>query len=243
MNQIVRCKACGAFLRQGDRFCWSCGQELAAPPPRAPAPRPLPEPEGELLLLLRRAHLAQQRGRLEEAIRLTREALQEDPQSVPALTLLAELLRAVGDQVGAVEAAQLATEAAAERGAPPGALQRAREERAAVEQEVVRELSPADRGGPGEAVLTLLSGSGREWYRSRACYLTLSLLGLTALFFALVLLFRGAPAAYVWFGISTIAAGWCYHDAETNHQVGIFWGPLVLCLGIPGLGIYLLARE
>ncbi len=242
MNQVVRCKACGAFLRQGDRFCWSCGHELAAPPPRAPEPPRLPEPEGELLLALRRAHLAQQRGRLDEAIRLTKQVLREDPRHVPALTLLAELLHAVGDQVGAVEAAQLATEAAAERGASPGAVRRAREERAAVQQQVLKELSPR-REQPAEALMTVLTGSGDVWYRSRACYLALALLGLAALFFALVLLFRGLPAAYIWFGVNIIAAGWCYHDAETNQQVGIFWGPLVLCLGVFGLGIYLLARR
>jgi hypothetical protein len=38
------CRACGAELREGVRFCPSCGSEQAAPPPRAPAPAPPPAP-------------------------------------------------------------------------------------------------------------------------------------------------------------------------------------------------------
>ena len=192
-------------------------------------------------LLLRRADLAQRRGRLEEATQLARDALEQEPDNVPALTLLAELLRATGDQVGAVEAAQQATDVAALHGAPPGSLRRAREERAAVEQEVLTQMSEA-RSTPGGAALTLLAGTGREWYHSAPCYLSLAFLGFLALLLALALLFRGAPLAYLWFAVSLLAAGWCYYDAETHQQAGLFWAPLVLCLGPFGLAIYLLTR-
>jgi len=222
-----------------DRFCWSCGYDLHAAPAQAARPTP-PALDQVIGLLLRRAHLAQQRGQLEEAVRLVQEALKQEPESVPALSLLAELLRATGDAVGAVEAAHQATELAASFGAPPGALQRAREERAAVEQQVLSGL--AEEAAPGDTALAVLTGSGSEWYRSAACYLSLALLGLVALFLAFVSLLRGASLGYVWFAISIVAAGWCYYDAEVHNQRGIFWGPLVLCLGPFGLAIYLGCR-
>ncbi len=222
-----------------DRFCWSCGYDLHAAP--AQVARPTPPAVGHAVgLLLRRAHLAQQREQLREAVRLVREALKQEPESVPALSLLAELLRATGDTVGAVEAAHQATELAASLGAPPGALRRAREERAAVEQQVLNTLSEEDASG--DASLSVLSGWGSEWYRSAPCYLSLAVLGLVALFVAFVSLLRGASLGYVWFAVSILAAGWCYYDAETHNQRGIFWGPLVLCLGPFGLAIYLGCR-
>ena len=213
----------------------------AASPAATPVP-PAPELDRIIGLLLRRAYLAQRRGRLEQATRLVRQALQEAPDNVPALTLLAELLRAAGDPVGAIEAAQQATQAAAAHGAPPGSLRRAREERAAVEQEAVRQISDT-HSTPGDAALTLLGGSGREWYHSAPCYLSLAFLGFLSLLLALTFLFRGATFAYLWFAGSLLAAGWCYHDAETHHQAGLFWGPVALCLGPFGLAIYLLARS
>ena len=223
-----------------DRFCWSCGYDFHAAP--AQAARPTPPELGQVIgLLLRRAHLAQQRGQLEEAVRLVREALKQEPESVPALSLLAELLRASGDTVGAVEAAQQATQSAASRGAPPGALRRAREERAAVEQQVLGKLSER-AAAPGDAALAVLTGSGSEWYRSAVCYLSLAFLGFVALLLAFVSLFRGALLGYAWFAVSILAAGWCYYDAEVHDQPGLFWGPLVLCLGPFGLAVYLLCR-
>jgi hypothetical protein len=243
MSAVSRCPACGAFVQRADRFCWSCGSALGAaeaPPQPGPA-RALTDSDREAELLVRRAYLAQQRGDLEQAERLLREALERAGESVSAWGMLSEVLRAKGDLVGAVAAAQRATEVGGAEGTAPGALARAREERAQIEAGVVRELT-----GRGEAAdaspLGVLASRGDTWYRSRRVYLVLAVLGATTLFLALVALLRGHALGYVWFGSSFVAAGWCYQDAETRRAGGLFWGPFVLFLGPFGLAIYLLAR-
>jgi hypothetical protein len=195
------------------------------------------EPEGALVL--RRAYLAQQRGQLAEAERLVRSVLDEDPDAVPALSMLAALLHGRGDLVGSVAAAQRASEAARDRHAPPGAVERAREERARVEDRVIRAL----RGPPGRAdnPFEALLWAGAVWYRSRQLFLGLAAVGLAALFLAVVAVLRGAWSGYAWLGVSLVCAGWCYNDAETRMQAGVFWALFVLCLGPFGLAIYLLA--
>ncbi len=245
MSGIRRCAACRAFLQEEDRFCWSCGVEVEQAEPEVPeeASRPVPASglEPEAALLLRRAHLAQQRGRLEEAERLVRSVLDEDPNAVPALSMLAGLLRAKGDLVGSVAAAQQASEAATDTYAPPGAMEHAREERARAEEQVVRAV-----GGPPRSVdspIEALTWAGPVWYRSRQLFLVLAAVGIVALFLALAAVLRGAWSGYAWFGVSLVSAGWCYNDAESRRQAGIFWAPFVLCLGPFGLAIYLLATH
>lgn len=245
MPKVAKCRFCGAFAQEGDRFCWSCGSPLAPSGPTPATPRPaaalLIEPDAEAQLLLRRAFLAQHRGNLVEAERLAREAVARDPGSVPALTLLSEVLRARGDVVGAVDAAQRAAEAASERPAPPGALRRAREERAHIEQGVIDELThPSAPSSSNPAAI--FSSRGGVWEQSGRVNLALALAGLASLVLALVTVLRGAALGYAWFGVSLAAAGWCYHDAETRRESGLFWGPLVLCLGPFGLAIYLRTR-
>jgi hypothetical protein len=238
---VSRCKVCGAFVQARDRFCWSCGGGLAATAPARPWPPAVPELGQQVGLALRRAYLAQQRGSLEEAERLVREALTAEPDSVPALSMLAEILRARGDEVGAVEAAQHATEQAAARGAPPGALKKAREQRADIEEEVVRSLVEQ----PSAAVRTalgLVKGAGPAWYRSPPFHIAMAALGVAGLFLALVSALGGQIVGCLWLALSLIMAGWCYHDSETHRQPGIFWAPLVLFLGPFGLVIYLLNR-
>jgi hypothetical protein len=243
MTAVSRCPACGAFVQKADRFCWSCGSDLGAagePVRRDPA-QPMPESDRGAELLVRRAHLAWQRGEMEQAERFLREALERDAENVSGLSMLSEVLRAKGDLVGAVAAAQQATEVGGAEGTTPGALARAREARAQIEAGVVRELT--GRAGAAEASpLDVLASPGDRWYRSRRCYFVLAVMGAATLFLALVALLKGQTLGYVWFGSSILAAGWCYQDAETRRAGGLFWGPFVLFLGPFGLAIYLLAR-
>lgn len=241
MGRVVRCLACGAFVEQGDRFCWSCGQELAGGPAPSALPPP-PEMDEGVALLLRRAYLAQRRRRPEEALDLVEQALKQDPECVPALAMLAELLRARGDEVGAVEAAQRAGEVAARRGAPPGALRRAREERAEVEREVLEEVV-AHRATPGEVVLRLLSPSGPGGKGRAVAVVALSAVGILGSVWAAFSVARGGVGAWLWFACSVLAAGWCYRHAESRLEPGWLWAALVACLGPFGLMIYLLFRK
>jgi len=241
MRSVSRCGVCGAFGQPGDRFCWSCGSELkrAAPAPERRPAQSIVESDPETELTIRRAHLARQRGRLEEAEGLLRGVLERAPSDVSALSMLSEILRAKGDLVGSVAAAQRATEAAADGSAPPGAVAQARAERAKIEASVVRQL--AGQPGGGTNPMSLLMSGGVIWYRSRYFYLALAALGLGALFLALVAALRGQLLGYTWFAVSLFGAGWCYNDAETRRQAGLFWGPLILCLGPFGLAVYFLA--
>lgn len=243
MSEVSRCKFCGAFTEQDDKFCWSCGsavedeQETTQPAQARPSAESDPETE----LRLRRAYLARKRGRWHEAETLVREALAHEAESVPALTLLAEVLRQKGDLVGAVEAAQRATDAAQVKGAAPGALRRAREERSQIQQQALRGVAGRVPGTSWN-LISLLSMPGLTWYQSGRFYLLLTALGVGGLFLALVSALRGNTLGYLWFAISLASAGWCYQDAETRGQSSLFWGPFVLCLGPFGLAIYLLSR-
>ena len=60
-----------------------------------------------------------------QAERFLREALERDGEDVSALSMLSEVLRAKGDLVGAVAAAQRATEVGGAEGKTPGALAQA----------------------------------------------------------------------------------------------------------------------
>ncbi|UCC67938.1 MAG: tetratricopeptide repeat protein [Armatimonadota bacterium] len=243
MTAVSRCRACGAFVQKEDRFCWSCGSELGVAA-EAPQPRPteLPtEVDSEAELMVRRAHLAQQRGDLEKAERLLQEVVARAPDNVPALSMLSEVLRARGDLVGAVAAAQRATELAGAGSRTPGAVARAREARAQIEDRVVREMRSQAGPGAGDP-LSVLRSPGDKWYRSQHFYFALGTLGLVSLYLALAALLRGRFVGYVWFAVSFSAAGWCYNDAETRRAGGLLWGPFVLFLGPFGLAIYLLAR-
>ncbi len=243
MTAVSRCPACGAFVQKEDRFCWSCGSALrtvaaarASPPVRLPT-----EVDAEADLTVRRAYLAQRRGDLEEAERLLREVLKRAGDNVPALSVLSEVLRAKGDMVGAVAAAQRVAEVSGGESTTPGAVAKAREARAQIEGGVVRESS---RGGDaGEASpLSALTSLGDRWYRSRHFSFLLAALGVASLFLALGALLEGRLVGHLWFAVSFVAAGWCYHDAETRREGGLLWGPFVLFLGPFGLAIYLLAR-
>jgi len=245
MTSVARCLACGAFVKPDDRFCWSCGTDLAQAPDEVQGPAPQPTGDWGLdpktALVMRRAYLAEQRGKLGEAERLVREVLEADRDSVPALSMLAGILRRKGDLVGSVAAAQRVSEAAVGAGAPPGAIDRAREDRAQVEDQVVREL----RGSlaAAESPMGAFASPGVGWYRSRQMYLALAAMGVVSFVVALIAIFRGELTGYVWFGVSLFAAGWCYNDAESRRQVGLFWAPFVLGLGPFGLAIYLLATH
>ena len=245
MSRVFRCSACGVFVGAEDRFCWSCGSEISSAESQrgAVAPPPAPQlgldPEGALAL--RRAYLAERRGRLKEAEQLVLSVLQRHPDAVPALSMLAGILRAKGDLIGSVAAAQRAAEVAAGGSAPPGAVERAREERARVEEQVVREL-----GGPSSArtnPISAFQSRGTVWYRSRQLFFPLAAMGTVALFLALVAVLQGAWSGYAWFGVSLVSAGWCYNDAESRRQAGMAWASFVLCLGPFGLAIYLLATQ
>jgi len=245
MTSVARCLACGAFVKPDDRFCWSCGTELAQAPDEVQGPAPQPAGDWGLdpktALVMRRAYLAEQRGKLGEAERLVREVLEADRDSVPALSMLAGILRRKGDLLGSVAAAQRVSEAAEGAGAPPGAIDRAREDRAQVEDQVVREL----RGSfaAAESPMGAFASPGVGWYRSRQMYLALAAMGVVSFVMALIAILRGELSGYVWFGVSLFAAGWCYNDAESRRQVGLFWAPFVLGLGPFGLAIYLLATH
>jgi tetratricopeptide (TPR) repeat protein len=244
VRTVARCAACRAFVQTEDRYCWSCGSETKQTIPIAVGERAAPagvEMDPEAALVMRRAYLAQQRGRLDEAEQLVRGVLERAPDDVPALSMLANLLRAKGDLVGAVSVAQRVSEIAPQTAAPPGAIARAREDRAKIEAQVVRELSGslASHDSP----LAAFSSAGAVWYRSRRFYLALAAAGVLTLFLALVAAMRGHLTGYAWFGLSLFAAGWCYHDAEGRGQAGLFWAAFVLCLGPFGLAIYLLATH
>lgn len=239
MSRVTRCPVCGAFVGAEDRFCWSCGAELGRGD-SAPEP-PLVRDEGdpEVRLAVRRAYLAQQRGDLTEAERILRDALERHPDDVSALSLFSEVLRAKGDAIGAVSAAQRATEVA--DGAPPGAVRTAREERARIEAQVVREVR-----GPARAAthpLALLASPGPPWYRSGRFYAGLAVVGAMALLLALTATLQGRTIGYAWFAVSLLAAGWAYNDAETRRMQGLFWGVFVLLLGPFGVAVYLLATH
>jgi hypothetical protein len=242
MLEVTRCEACRAFVRAEDSFCWSCGApvgdtEIAV---NSQTIAETVEVDPDVALTLRRAHLARQRGRAAEAERLVLDVLEQRPDSVPALSMLSEILRAKGDLVGAVAAAQRATDGAADGAAPPGSISTARQQRAQIEDHVVKEVSrPYDQ--PADTPLSLLLAPAVSWYRSRGCYLALGILGLISLQLAIVAAFRGHLTGYFWLGASLVAAGWVYSDAETRKLGGLFWGPLVLCLGPFGLAIYILA--
>jgi hypothetical protein len=242
MGSVSRCRFCGTFVSKEDRFCWACGEELQrkARTEQRLAPAAL-EADHETELAIRRAFVAQQRGELQEAERLVREALTRDPGNVAALAMLSELLRTRGDLVGAVEAAHRAAEGASGSDAPRGSVARAREERARIEDEVVRDVV-----GPyperGVTPLHVFSAEGAGGRRLSRLYLALMGMGVTCLFMALVAALRGEMLGYVWFAVSLTAAGWCYWDAESRRHPGLFWGPFVLCLGPFGVAIYLLAR-
>jgi hypothetical protein len=210
--------------------------------PEQPAPPRFRESEPETALALHRAHLAQQRGGTDEAERILQDVLAREPHNVPALGMLSELLRARGDLVGAVAAAQQATDAAADGTAPPGAVARARQERAQIEDHVVRELIGPD-ARKGSSPLGMLVTPGARRWRSRQLYVALGGLGLAGLFLAIAAVLRGQLGGYLWLGVSLSAAGWTYSDAEARRLGGLFWGPLVLCLGPFGLAIYLLATH
>ncbi len=242
MSSVARCGACRAFVQAEDRFCWSCGSEVKqtlAPVIAAPSAPVRAELDPEAALVMRRAYLAQQRGRLDEAEDLIRGVLERVPDDVPALSMLANILRAKGDLVASVSVAQRVSEVATDTNTPPGAVERAREDRARIEAQVVRELSGSL--APHENPLTIFHSDGTVWYRSRQLYGALAAIGLITLFLALVAVMRGHLTGYIWFGVSLLAAGWCYHDAESREQAGLFWAPFVLGLGPFGLAIYLLA--
>jgi len=244
MSEVSRCFFCSAFVQTDDRFCWSCGRDLA--PPEETKAAPVPPFDEDLSredwLLLRRAYLAHSRGHSEEAERLVRAVLHRNPEHVPSLTLLAELRHARGDLVEAVEAAQDATDAARETGvAPPGAVKRAREERAEIEENVIRDVIGYDRSAAVNPI-GAFRAQGRVWYRSGGFYCLLAGLGVAALFVALMAALRGYLHGYVYVGGSLLAAGWTYHEAESSRRIGLLWGPLVLFLGPFGLAIYLLSR-
>jgi len=241
MSDVTRCGHCRAFVHRGDRFCWSCGADLQ----RALAPtarQPAWEPDPDVGLLLRRAFLAQRRGEVSEATRLVRQALERDPKSTPALALLAELLRASGDLVGAVEAAHRATAEEHANGAPPGSLAAARRERAEIEETVVREVT-GETGARSQNPVAVFVGRRGAWYRSPTVLLALGALGLAAFVIALFAAARAGAPGYLWLGLNFLAAGWCYWDAENRREPGMMWGLLVLCLGLFGLTVYLLTRD
>ncbi len=192
-------------------------------------------------LVLRRAHLAQQRGQLDEAERLVRSLLSKDPQALPALSMLVAVLKEKGDLVGSVAAAQRVSEIASESESLPGAVARAREDRARIESQVVRDVvGPLTRFDTPLSVFILPE---RGPARSRRAYLALAGLGACALFLALAAVLRGQLSGYLWFAVSFLMAGWCYQDAEARGMAGLSWAPLVLCLGPFGLAIYLLATR
>jgi len=242
MSDVVRCFFCGAFVQKEDRFCWGCGRDLALPEAQpGPAARELEEQlTREEWLKLRRAYLMQNRGNAEAAERMVRELLQAKPGHVPSLALLAELQRARGDLVGAVQTTQLASEAAAVEGrAPPGALRAAREERAEIQEDTIREVlrGDAERASP----LGVFAVSGPGWYQRSWFLAVLAAAGAAALFVAMTRVMQGQVTAYLWMGASLLMAGWTYHDAEASGRLGLLWGPLVLALGPFGLAIYLLS--
>jgi hypothetical protein len=245
MTQVFRCDACGVFIQAGDLFCWSCGAQIGGGEPEAAGPAPTPpirETDPDVALALRRAHLALQRGQIDEAERVVLEVLERDPLNVPSLSVLSEILRAKGDLVGAVAAAQRATDEAADGTAPPGSVAKAREQRAEIESRVVREVSrPGGRGSDGQ--LDLLVSPGPAWYTTPSCYLTLGVLGLISFALAAIAGVRGQAIGYIWLAVSLLGAGWTYTDAETRSLAGLFWAPIVLFTGPFGLGVYLLATH
>jgi hypothetical protein len=155
--------------------------------------------------------------------------------------MLVTILRAKGDLVGSVAIAQRVSEIASQGRPLPGAVARARENRAQIEEQVVREIvGPLTRH---DTPLSLLTAPARGAVRSKRVYIALTIIGAVALFLALVAVLEGDLSGYLWFAVSLVAAGWCYHDAETRGLAGIMWAPFVLCLGPFGLAIYLLSAR
>ncbi len=172
---------------------------------------------------------------------MIRSLIAREPDGVPALSMLARILKEKGDIVGSVAAAQRVTEIAAEGRPLPGAVARAREDRARIEQQVVREVA-----GPLNELdtpLSIYTAPDRDWCRSRRFYVLLTVIGALSLFLALVAVLKGQLAGYLWFGGSLLTAGWCYHDAESRRLGGLFWGTFILCLGPFGLAIYILSTN
>ena len=245
MSSVLRCTACRAFVQAGDKFCWSCGSELGrvatASGGNADTFQQVTELEPELAVLLRRAYLAQQRRQLDEAEGYVREVLARQPDAVPALSMLAGILRAKGDLIGAVAASQQVSEVALSGKSPPGAVDYAREERARIEEQIVREMS--NPYFASDSPFGALQTGGAEWFRSRPCYWALVSIGLTAMLLALAAVLHGALSGFSWFGFSLVCAGWCYSDLQARRRAGLLWVPFVLCLGPFGLTIYLLVTH
>jgi hypothetical protein len=244
MSEVSRCYYCGAFAQTDDRFCWSCGKEQKLPEGSNGKRQPALEDDlsRDDWLALRRAYLLRSRGELDTAEKLLRGVLRNKPAHVPTLTLLSEIQRDRGDLVAAVETAQSASEAAAgDSAAPPGALKRAREGRAEIEESVLQGLIGMESA---EAIspLGVFTSPGRFWYRSGAFFSALALLGLACLAIMLVAALHGHVWGYLWLGGSLLAAGWSYQDAESRRRSALFWGCTVLCLGPFGLAVYLLSK-
>jgi len=246
MKPVRRCNSCGSFVQHDDRFCWSCGAEIGRGNVGADeGPARFPEEadglDSDQARIIRRAHLAQSRGNLAEAETLIHQVLDEDPDSIPALSMLASILKARGDRVGAVAAAQRVSEVATERKAPPGAVERAREDRALIEDQVVREVrgSAINPISPIDAFVF----PSPHWYRSKEFYGVFVFVGLMSLLLAVIAVLRGDSVGYVWLGGSILAAGWCYNDAESRRLSPLLWAPFVLCLGPFGLAIYWLSTH
>jgi hypothetical protein len=155
--------------------------------------------------------------------------------------MLVTILRAKGDLVGSVAAAQRVSEVAAQGASPHGAVARAREDRARIEEQVVRDIIGPLTGL--DTPLSIFTTPGRDWPRSRRMYITLAAFGACALFLALVAVLRGQIGGYLWFAVSFLTAGWCYHDAENRRLAALLWASFVLFLGPFGLAIYLLAAS
>jgi len=245
MSSVLRCSACRAFVQADDKFCWSCGSKLHGAPTASGEKlgsfQQATELEPELAMLLRRAHLAQQRRQLDDAEQFVREVLARQPDAVPALSMLAGILRAKGDLIGAVAASQQVSEVALSGHSPPGAVEYARGERARIEEQIVREMGSGYLGP--DSPFGVLRTSGAEWYRSRHFYLVLLSIGFAALVLALMAVAHGALSGFAWFAASLVCAGWCYSDVQARRRAGLLWVPFVLCLGPFGLTMYLLATH
>lgn len=207
---------------------------MSAPASSPVRPPTVSETSPEISLLLRRAYLAQHRGHLGDAEKYVRVALDLQPDSVPALSMLATVLRAKGDGLGAVAAAQRVSELSASAPGTPGAVDRAREDRARVEQQVVAEVTRRTQQPKGP--LHALTDSG-AW----GLQLALAALGLVGFMGAIAAVLSGRLPGHLWLGLGLLLGGWCYHDAENRRLGGLGWAVFVLCLGPFGLAIYLLS--
>ncbi len=165
-------------------------------------------------------------------------ALKRDPDAVPALSMLAAVLRARGDLVGSVAAAQRVSELSAQGDHSPGAVARAREDRARIEQQVVSAIVAPITSL--DTPLSIFTAPDRGWYRSRWFTLALAAAGALSLFLGFVAVLEGRLGGYLWFAASLLGAGWCYHDADSRGFAAHLWAPFVLALGPFGLALYLL---